>query len=299
MENDVLFELQRKNIFIAARQYIENVIKEKREIDRLEEVEFQVFSQFGEDGIIQWIINQMEIRNRIFVEFGVEDYFESNTRFLLHNNNWTGVVLDGDKTNIKRILNSRYYWRYDLTAIAAFITTDNINDLIKSSGISGEIGILSVDLDGNDYWILQAISAVNPQIIICEYNNLFGPIERVSIPYDEGFKRTDAHYSNLYFGASLNSFRYLLEPKGYIYLGSNSAGNNAFFAKKTDFPLERVPHHNEDFVISKFRESRNKNGKLNYLNRSDSLIEIGNLELVRVDTMDKVTVSELNGKDLR
>jgi hypothetical protein len=187
--------------------------KRKIRIGSLEEVEFQVFSQRGEDGIIQYIINQLEIPNRIFIEFGVENYTESNTRFLLMNNHWEGLVIDGSKENIKFIKEDFIYWKYDITAYHAFITRDNINELIKNYTDIQDIGLLSVDVDGNDYWIWEAIEVVNPRVVVCEYNSAFGSSKNVSVPYAEDFERTKAHYSNLYFGASLGAFCYLAEKK--------------------------------------------------------------------------------------
>ena len=93
--------------------------------------EFKVFSQWGEDGIIQFLINQINIPNRIFIEFGVQNYTESNTRFLLQNNNWSGLVIDGSQNNISYVKNDPIYWRYNLKAECAFIDRDNINRLIS------------------------------------------------------------------------------------------------------------------------------------------------------------------------
>ena len=193
-----IMESEEKNLFISAKIFI-NAIKDKR-LNSLEEAEFQVYSQFGEDGIIQWLIHNVEIKNKTFIEFGVEDYSESNTRFLLMNNNWTGFVMDGSEENIKRLKKWKYFWKYDLSAKAAFITKENINSLITEAGYSGDIGILSIDLDGNDYWILNSITCVTPRILICEYNNIYGADKKVSIPYDKQFMRTKVHYSNLYWG---------------------------------------------------------------------------------------------------
>lgn len=134
----------------------------KKFVDNLEEVEFQVFSQRGEDGIIQYIISQIEVTNKIFVEFGVEDYTESNTRFLLINNNWSGLVIDGSKDNIKFIKKDFIYWKYDLTAYHSFITKENINELISKYTDCSDIGLLSIDIDGNDYWIWEAITVIKP-----------------------------------------------------------------------------------------------------------------------------------------
>lgn len=114
------------------------------------------------------------------------------------NNNWSGLVMDGSHENMNRLRQWKYFWKYDLLAIAAFITKEKINQLISDAGYHGDIGILSIDLDGNDYWILNVIDCVSPRILICEYNNIYGIEHAVSIPYDEKFFRTEAHYSNLY-----------------------------------------------------------------------------------------------------
>jgi hypothetical protein len=183
----------------------------KNSISNLSDVEFKVFSQWGDDGIIQFLINKIEIKNKIFIEFGVETYHESNTRFLLMNDNWTGLVIDGSEKNIKSIKNQKIYWEYELNAICSFITKDNINNLISSAGIHGEIGLLSVDIDGNDFWVLNEINVINPIIIIVEYNAVFGNDTYITIPYDPTFVRKQKHYSHLYWGASLGAFYHLLE----------------------------------------------------------------------------------------
>ncbi|NJL53238.1 MAG: hypothetical protein HC930_15550 [Hydrococcus sp. SU_1_0] len=136
--------------------------------------EFQVFSQWGEDGIIQALISEIEIERKIFVEFGVQDYTEANTRFLLVNNNWSGLVMDSSPEYIQYIKQDRIYWRYNLKAECAFIDKDNINELLINNGITGDIGLLSIDVDGNDYWIWEAIHCISPRIVISEYNGLFG-----------------------------------------------------------------------------------------------------------------------------
>jgi hypothetical protein len=130
---------------------------QKQFISNLSEVEFQVFSQWGDDGIIQYLINKIDIPHKTFIEFGVEDYRESNTRFLLINNNWTGYVIDGSSEHIDFIKSDTISWACELHAKASFITRDNINDLLKIPGFNKEVGILSIDIDGNDYWIWNTI----------------------------------------------------------------------------------------------------------------------------------------------
>jgi hypothetical protein len=176
-------------------------------ISELGDTEFRVFSQFGEDGIIQYLIRRSRVpRNlRTFVEFGVENYTEANTRFLLVNDNWRGLIMDASASNMASVRAWPFYWKYELSAQEAFIDRDNINDLIGEAGFAGEIGLLSVDVDGNDYWVWERISVVDPIIVIVEYNSLFGASRAVTIPYDPAFDRAPAHYSPLNWGGSLNA----------------------------------------------------------------------------------------------
>jgi hypothetical protein len=245
--------------------------------------EFRVYSQWGEDGIIQGLIDSVTIARPIFVEFGVEDYHESNTRFLLVNNNWSGLILDSNIDNIQNICDSELYWRYDLKAKHAFITRDNINSLLRESGITGEIGLLSIDIDGNDYWVWQRLNEVSPDIVVVEYNHRFGPTASVSVPYRPDFERAKAHFSMIYFGASLAALCKLGESKGYAFVGCNSAGNDAFFVKRDKLPDELRPlHASEGFVSGRFRESRDEDGRLAYLEPKEEQLILRRLELVEV-----------------
>jgi hypothetical protein len=245
--------------------------------------EFRVFSQWGEDGILQHLIRHVAIRKKIFVEFGVENYTESNTRYLLMNGNWAGLVIDGSPKNIEFVKNDDIYWRYNLKAESAFITKDNINDLIRRNGISGEIGLLSVDIDGNDYWVWQAIDVVVPGVVVAEYNARFGPERAVTVPYDPAFSRTAAHHSNIYYGASLASLCVLGKRKGYSFVGCNTAGNNAFFVQNELRPPE-IPELTsaEGYVRMQFRESRDARGALVFLNEAEEAAILDQLPLVEV-----------------
>ena len=151
-----------------------NEIRKAGLLENLLDAEFKVFSQWGDDGIIQYLVNQLDIPVKNFIEFGVEDYTEANTRFLLLNNNWSGLVMDCSEENVAYIKNDDIYWKHDLTAICAFVTAENINKTISEAGFTGEIGLLHIDVDGNDYWIWKAIDIVSPIIAIIEYNSLFG-----------------------------------------------------------------------------------------------------------------------------
>lgn len=242
----------------------ENVIR-KTGYQQLAELEFKVYSQFGDDGIIQYLVHHIDLQNQTFIEFGVEDYLESNTRFLMQKNNWTGFIMDGTASNIERLKQSPIYWRHDLQAQAVFVTQDNINQLIADATKTWSgVDILHIDIDGNDYWIWQEIE-INPAIVIMEYNANFGFEKALTIPYAADFYRTNAHYSNLYWGCSLKALYDLAMRKGYEFIGCNSAGNNAYFVRK-DMMNEnvRAVSLEKGFVYSKYRESRNSHGHLSY-----------------------------------
>jgi hypothetical protein len=213
---------------LAAQPLIQN-IRNGNSIASLREAEFKVFSQFGDDGIIQYLIHRLSPVPDSFVEFGVENYRESNTRFLLLNNNWRGLVLDGNQKCIDQIQQDEIYWRHTLTAQRAWITRENINDLLKAAGFAGEVGLLSIDIDGNDYWVWHALTAVRPRVVAIEYNSTFGPERSVTVPYKRGFDRYREHASGFYHGASLAALAKLGAEKGYLLAGCDSRGANAFF----------------------------------------------------------------------
>ena len=267
-----------------------------RRFPKISQAEFRVFSQFGEDGIIQYLLGHVPIANEQFVEFGVEDYSESNTRFLVANDNWRGLVLDGGSSHVDFLRRDAMGWRHSVRARSAFITRENINSLIASEGVAGDIGLLSIDIDGNDYWILEAIDVVQPRILIIEYNSTFGPHATVSVPYAADFDRTRAHTSNLYWGASLAALAMAADAKGLALVGSNKAGNNAFFVR-TDL-LGDLDHISPAaaWVDARFRESRGPEGDLTFVEGQVARAElIASMPLVDVRTGRSTTVADAVG----
>lgn len=262
----------------------------------IHDAEFRVFSQFGDDGIIQYLIHNMDIPSKTFIEFGVQTYVESNTRFLLMNNNWKGLVIEGDQASVDLIRRDDIYWRHDLTAVNEFVTKENINRIFTDNGFTGEIGLLSIDIDGNDYWIWECIDAVDPVIVIVEYNSVFGPRHAVTVPYRPDFVRTSAHYSNLYWGASLKAFCLLGEKKGYCFAGCNSNGNNAYFIRKDRIGNLRALSADEGYVESRFRESRDKEGRLTYVSGPERLKLIENMIVHDIETGRERTIKSLKGE---
>jgi hypothetical protein len=262
----------------------------------LRDAEFRVFSQFGEDGIIQHLIQRVPIENEVFVEFGVEDYSESNTRFLLVHDNWRGLVMDGGDAHEAFLKRTGLDWRHDIEGKTAFVDRDNINGLIRSAGIEGDIGLLSVDIDGNDLWVLEAIDVVSPRIVVVEYNSNFGPEAAVTVPYDPLFERARAHWSQLYWGASLAALDRVAQRSGYVLAGGNSAGNNAFWVRE-DVAAQLKPVSVSDaYAISRFRESRDESGALTHVGpHEDRLRLIRDRPLWDLDAERTLTVGERFG----
>jgi hypothetical protein len=278
-------------MFLAAKLNIARV-RNLPENAPVADAEFQVFSQWGEDGIIQYLLSRIGAPSPTFVEFGVENYLESNTRFLLMNDNWRGLVLDSSQRHIDFIKSDDISWRHDLDAQCAFITTDNINDLIARRFPDDTLGLLSIDIDGNDYWVWRAIRT-RPAIVICEYNSVLGPRAAVTIPYQPDFTRHAAHHSGLYWGASLAAFCRLADDKGYAFVGSNSAGVNAFFVRRDLLRALKPLTPAEGYVESRFRDSRDANGELSYLSGRDRLRAIADLPMVEHSSGEARPIREL------
>ncbi|HEX6251466.1 MAG TPA: hypothetical protein VFZ56_08540 [Gemmatimonadaceae bacterium] len=265
-----------------------------KEPARLRDVEFRVWSQWGEDGILEFLLSRISVPAERFVEFGVEDYREANTRFLLRHRNWSGLVMDGSARNVGRIRADIIYHHHDLTAVCAFVTAANINSLLRENGMEGDIGLLSIDVDGNDYWIWRAIDAVSPRVVVCEYNAVFGGRHAITVPYDPAFVRTRAHHSKLFFGASLGALRSLAAEKGYVFVGCNSAGVNAFFVRADCAAPFTGLAQSADFVPSRFRESVDRTGKPTFVSGPARAAAIGDCVVHDLRTGRDVRIRDLD-----
>jgi hypothetical protein len=195
----------------------------------LERYGFKVYSQNDEDGIIHEIFRRIGLKHKTFIEFGVMDGLECNTHFLLHMG-WKGLWLEGSKQYYEAIQKnfSSVIQSGRLKTAHTFITRENINETFAENGFSGEIDLLSIDIDGNDYHVFEAISAVNPRVVVIEYNAKFPPFCSWAMPYDarhvwDGSDR---------FGASLKALEELGDRKNYQLVGTNCNGINAFFVRK-------------------------------------------------------------------
>lgn len=223
---------------------------------------------------------------RAFVEFGVENYREANTRFLLTKRHWQGLVMDGSAANIAQIRRDPIHYRHDLEAQCHFITRDNIDSLISAwlkSRNLGNVALLSVDIDGVDYFVWEAICCIRPAVVVVEYNALFGE-KSVTVPYRADFNRFKARFSGLYFGASLAALKNLGARKGYRLVGCDKSATNAFFVLENlaprfaPFLSAKSPESFPHFV----RQSRDERGVLSFLGGQERTAIIAHLPLEEV-----------------
>lgn len=214
---------------IARERYVKELLSDARYDNgkRLEPYGFKVYSQYDEDGIIQEIFNRIGVTSRKFVEFGVEDGLENNTLKLLLEG-WGGLWLDGSQKYVSQINEKFRDVIADgrLRVKASFIDRDNINSLIGEYA-AGEIDLLSIDIDGNDIYILESVNIINPRVIVVEYNGKFPPPMSIAQRYDPDFKWDYTDYS----GASLEAITKIGTRKGYCLVGCGIAGTNAFFVR--------------------------------------------------------------------
>jgi len=219
--------------FVAASQqefYMNQILSDKKYENplRLEKYGFKCFSQNEEDGIINEIFNRIGTTNRIFFEFGAEVGLENNTHLLL-NQGWEGVWIDGSLSNINFITNKFKFAISNgkLRAFQSFITRENINQIISEIDLPEEIDILSIDIDGNDYYVFEAIENLRPRIVVIEYNAKFPPPIKWVMHYNPDFIWNGTSY----FGASLSSMTLMAEKKGYSLVATNITGSNAFYVR--------------------------------------------------------------------
>lgn len=209
----------------------------------IHQVGWRAFSQFDEDGILLYIFAVIGSTNRLAVEIGADcggDFFEfpeSNITNLLVNHNWHGLIIDASAKNIKKL--ARFFRNCRNTTYQppvlqqALVNRQNINQLIIGAGIKGEIDLFSLDVDSNDYWLLQALTVIKPRVLVLEFNQFWQSKDSVTIPYQEdAVAFTKLRTANPdYFGASLLAMVKLAKQKGYRLVALNSFGHNAFFVR--------------------------------------------------------------------
>jgi hypothetical protein len=188
--------------------------------------ESRTFSQNGEDGIIREIFRRIGSKSKSFVEFGVEDGRECNTRLLLQAEGWTGLWIDGGENNVN--LARKQFASYPIKVLNSFITKDNIVSLFSEASVPLDLDLLSIDIDGNDYWVWEALRDYTPRVVIIEYNASHPPMVEWVMPYDSNHVWDGTNW----FGASLRSLEILGTKLGYSLVACDSNGVNAFFVRQ-------------------------------------------------------------------
>lgn len=220
----------------AVKPFIDSVTTDvfadtQNQIEMLRQFEFKIYSQSGEDGILMGIFSRIGVTNKRFIEIGIGNGDECNTANLSLNHGWSGLLIDGDQQQVEAA-RQFYAHLHGVRVEQCFVTVDNINELFITNRMTGEIDMFSLDIDGNDYWILERINVIKPRVVMLEYNPSFGPERSISIPYYPEFYRMDYHKSGWYHGASLTALTTLMKSKGYILVGCDSNGYNAFFIRE-------------------------------------------------------------------
>ncbi len=201
----------------------------------LKTTERKYYSQNGEDGILLNILSKVGAPHKSFIEFGIEDGTECNAANLVINFGWRGLFIEGSASLSEKA--RRFYYNQhkvspDTVKIAdEFLTVENVNDIFNRYSMRGEIDLLSIDIDGNDFWIWQAINIVQPRVVVIEYNASFGADRSITVEYDPLFDCYKKHSSGWYHGASLRALTKLGKKKNYILVGCDSTGTNAFFVR--------------------------------------------------------------------
>jgi len=214
----------------------------------------------------------------------------------LYLHNWRGLVIDSSNDHIQDIKAQDISWRYQIDAICEHISKDNINQLLEKNGMTSDIGLLSIDIDGNDYYVWQSIDIIKPVIVVVEFNAVLGDVHSITVPYNPDFFRTKAHYSNLYFGASLMALIDLGKEKGYTFVGTNTNGVNAFFIRDDFAPKITSLLSSISAYPSVSREARDTEGKLTLVSGLDRLeiirdckiFNIANNEMTKIDKLGKI-----------
>ncbi len=261
-----------------------------------ERSDLRVFSQWGEDGIIQHLISRANVSTDVFVEIGVQDYAESNTRFLLMNNNWRGVIVDGDDGHRHFAQAHELDWRYDLQIETSFVTAENVAETLRRTNVPEEFGLLSIDVDGVDYWLWSALEDYRPSIVVCEYNSVLGPTTPITVPYDPDFVRGNAHYSHIYFGASLAALDHLASSRGYSLVGCDRSGTNAFFVRTDQLGTLTAQSVESAFIPSRYCDTRGHDGSLSFVRpHQDRLRLVRDMPVVNVSTSEILTIESAVG----
>lgn len=293
IKNDIEIKaLIGKSILISKRKNYLN-------FENINDAEEKIFSQNGEDGIIDYVLETLDIKDPKFIEIGVEDYIESNTRLLYHIRNSQGLIID-QSIDVNKLSKNLDLWKGRIKVIKEAVGPNNINEIVRKNYFNKNLDLFSIDIDGLDFWVIKELPKNFSKICVAEYNPLFGSELEITVPNIKNFDRTDYHYSNLCWGVSLKGLINIMKEKNFIFLGVNNLKNNAFFINKNYQNLFKkiilgINSKLENYVNHGFKESRDKRGKLTNLSSEEQLKEIKDCQVVDIkkSLVEEVKLSEL------
>ena len=185
-----------------------------------------IYSQNGEDGIIAEIFRRIGSKHNTFVEFGVHG-FDNNSTMLIHKG-WNGLWIEGDRKNYEAMRAKISEYEIDSLSLEySLVTAENFESILDSKNIPTDFDLLSIDIDGNDYYVFESMEKFKPGVLVIEYNSTFGPSENIVIKYDPHFKWNGTSY----FGSSLKALENMGLKKGYCLVCCDFSGSNAFFVR--------------------------------------------------------------------
>ena len=223
---------------------IANEAKSGPTLADLEASERIVFSQFGEDGVIEKIFETIEPGPKFAVEFGAHDGVQnSNMRNLVLNHGWSTYQIEGSKPLAEKL--AKAYAGHPTTKTEqAWIWPGNIEVLFEDAGVPRDLDLLVIDIDSNDYWVWRAIHDFRPKVVVIETNPFFPPPELMVVKYHP-MNYWDYTY---YVGASMQSLVNLGKQKGYELLYQMKTGPNVFFVAKEYLPLFAIEDNSPEKI---------------------------------------------------
>jgi hypothetical protein len=267
-----------------------------KNIKKLNQAYFKVFSQDNEDGIIQFLLKSLDIDQVKFVEIGTQNYSESNTRYIFETMRCEGLIIDPFPDLKKEINNFLRLWKNNLNIHNEYIDAENINRVLNNYSFNKNIDIFSIDIDGIDYWVLKSLPQKISKIFIIEYNPFFGPEVEISVPNIKNFERLKYDRTGFCWGASLKALINLMDKKGYSFIGTNRLNVNSFFitkelVEKIDIDLPNTDDLSK-YTDAKFNIFKSKDYSLD----SNIQNDVKNLEVFDLQQDRIIKLSEIKSK---
>jgi hypothetical protein len=266
--------------------------------------EVKVFSQWGEDGILWFICDILEIAKPRILEIGAGNFTECNSRFLAEARNAAVYLVDSRPDLAQEVNGLDLLWKNNIFANEVWVTPNNSREIFENAKSAlGSIDILSLDIDGIDYWVMAELDLTGVSIVVVEYNPIFGAKFPITVPKTEFFDRTKAHSSWLYFGASIRAWVDFFEKKNFVFVGTNRVGNNAFFVSRGSEEIfkyiNKVDPTLSKYVDWQVRESRDKNGSLDYSSLAQSKSRICKMPVTLIENFNVEITLNMEELDMR